>query len=142
MSQAELVVAYNAVPTANRVARARQTLVFRAISAVISLVVLVVLARVLGQDWSPALVWGFFSVWAVVTVVWFVVSIVTLVRARSDMQRIGAGAALVISPAGVRVAERNFAWPEVVAIKAVGNDFGAGPRLVVETAAGRAPASH
>lgn len=136
MSQPELVVAYNAVPTASRVARARQTLVFRAISAVVSLAIVIFLLRVVGQDWAATVRWGTFLVWGVVTAVWFALSIISLVRARADLQRVGVGPALVLSPQGVQIDGRRFTWPEVAAIKVVGSDVGAGPRFVVEPVSG------
>lgn len=138
--QAELVVSFNAVPTARRLAQAKQSLIFRLISAVVSLGIVLAIYYFAAQGWSPAMIWGLFAVWGAVTLVWLVLSLVALFTARRDLHRIGTGAAVTLSPSGIRVLDRSFAWDEVAALKATGSSVGAGPKLVVEPYSGE-PAS-
>lgn len=136
MNLAELVVAFNPGPTASRVSRAKMTLVFRIISALISVAICVYIALTAGKDWSPMMMWGLFGVWGGVSGGWLIASIVTLVRATRDARNIGVGPAVVIAPGGISLKGRAFGWDEVSGVWLTGGLSGAGPRLVVQTSAG------
>lgn len=139
MQPERFTVAMTPLPTAARVMRQRRTLRMRWISAGISLLIVVGIAFLLDRDWDTwSYVW-LFGIWGVTTVVWIVVSLVGLHRAKSDLASISQGDALHVDREGIEFchpAPVRAGWSEVTALRIRGSNFGAGPDLVLETGAG------
>lgn len=131
MNLAELVVAFNPEPTANRLARARTGFIFRIVSALVSLGVCFVIMYTVGKEWTQGMLYWMFGTWGAVSLAWLIASVVSWVSAKRDLKRIGVGPAVTLSPAGIGLNGRQFAWRDVSRVWATSSYSGAGPKLVV-----------
>lgn len=147
MQQHRLAVAYDPAPTAARVAGLRRGVRSRIFSALLSAVLLGVLIYFFGQSWGRGWVIAMIVLWGVSTVVGFLISFLSLRRARKDLAAIGQGDAFRIDGVGVEVLHgipTRARWQETTAVRLSGRHAGRGPDVVLEVGgrpAGRVPLS-
>lgn len=134
---APLVVGFNPVPMAQQVAVADERL-RRAAGAALCVVVAAAVTW-----WQRPDVGGRWLLGASLLAVLAVVAVtLRLARARHHLGRIRAGAALEAGPDGLVLhgldgRTTTLAWSAVARVRTAGLKVGAGPEVVVETAAGR-----
>lgn len=139
MQPERFTVAMTPLPTAARVMRQRRALRMRWISAGVSLLIVIAIAFLFDRDWDTwSYVW-LFGIWGVTTVVWIVISLVGLHRAKADLASIAQGDALHVDRHGIEFCHPTPVradWADVAALRIRGSNFGAGPDLVLETTDG------
>lgn len=147
MQSDRFVVAMTPVPTAARVMRQRSALRMRVISALVSFAILFAFMHFFNPGWGTgAKVW-IYSVWGATTVAWLVFSGIGLTSAKRDLAAITQGDAVVIDRQGITFCHpqpTSIPWASVEAVRIAGNNFGAGPSLVVMSdgqVAGKVPMS-
>ena len=124
------------LPTAARVARQRSALKMRIISSVVSLAFLLGILFLFDHGWSTGTVTALLLLWVASTAVWMVMSIVGLHRAKKDLASISHGDALRIDAAGIEFLHPTSVradWSDISALRIIGGQRGAGPRLTMET---------
>ncbi|MHA6513875.1 hypothetical protein [Tessaracoccus sp. Z1128] len=127
------------LPTAARVTQKRGALRWRVISTLVSLAILAVIILTLGRDWPQEWTIAMVALWVGSSVFWLAISIVGLQRAKRDLGRIHDGVAFFFDHDGVEFITPPAAlvpWDRVAALKLGGGLSGAGPSMVLETAAG------
>jgi len=134
----ETRVHYNPMPAAERVGHysglVRSRLVWLGLAALLCLAFWLLQGRALGTAASLAL----FGAGLGYSIVWLVMALVGLGRARRVLRVMGRGVALRLSPWGVDVHGATLPWSQVTAVTARHHRLSAyGPDLAIETADGR-----
>lgn len=123
------------LPTAARVTRQRSALRMRIISALVSMVFVLVIVWFFNSGFSRVQIIALLAIWVVTTAVWITVTAVGLQRAKRDLASIGHGEALYIDTTGIEFVHPRAVratWGEISALRITGSNIGAGPRLVME----------
>ncbi|WP_375433143.1 hypothetical protein [uncultured Friedmanniella sp.] len=134
----ELVVPYDPTELVAAVDRRRRTVRSRLISLGITVVILVLLYAFGGTRLQGA---GFLAVYGlalVVSLAWFVGSLLIYLRVRSELGTLGSGTAVRIGRPGVQVAGVFAPWSEVAALVVVSGGLARSPRLELRRTTGEA----
>lgn len=132
----ELVVPYDPTELLASVERRRRGMRSRLVSLGITVVILVLLYVFGGTRLQAA---GFLAVYGLALVVslgWFVGSLVLYLRVRRELGTLGSGTAVRIGRPGVQVAGVFAPWPEVAGLAVVAGGLARSPRLELRRAAG------
>ena len=140
-----LVVAFNPVPSASRVAHHHATRFGLAVQALIIVVIGGLLWTLTADAFKLSTVMWMLGAWVVLFVVLFVIQNLRLHAARKDLLDVGEGPALIICPGrlllrrALRLRSKESTatsmdevrWDDLSAIKVGGSSIGSGPGLVV-----------
>ena len=146
-----LVVAFNPVPSAFRVAHHHATRFRLAVQAFIVVVIGGLLWALTADAFQLSTVMWMLGAWVVLFLVLFVIQNLRLHAARKDLLDVGEGPALIVRLGGLclRRALRSgsqepaatfmdeVTWDELSAVKVEGSSIGSGPGLVVHADDGR-----
>ena len=133
----ELVVGYNPLPAAERVAHYQGLVRSRLIWLGIGVVLLLALWFWLRDQLDVVQTIWMFVIGLAFSGIWLVLAIVLYLSARRGMDRINAiqGYAIRVDPQGIEVAGKTVAWPDVAGIATV-RTLGGQPRLTLRDTAG------
>lgn len=123
------------LPTVARVDAQRRALRWRIISTVISAVVLYLIVRFLGGDWSPTWTYVIVGLWVLSSVFWLTVSIVGYRGAKRDLASIPDGVAFCFDGVGVEFVTpvpAKVSWDDVTSLHLTGRGSGAGHCVAFE----------
>ena len=146
-----LVVAFNPVPSASRVAHHHATRFRLAVQAFVVVVIGGLLWALTADAFQLSTVMWMLGAWVVLFLVLFVIQNLRLHAARKDLLDVGEGPALIVRLGGLclRRALRSgsqepaatfmdeVTWDELSAVKVEGSSIGSGPGLVVHADDGR-----
>lgn len=146
-----LVVAFNPVPSASRVAHHHATRFRLAVQALVVVIIGGLLWALTADAFELSTVMWMFGAWVVLFLVLFVIQNLRLHAARKDLLDVGEGPALIVDSDGLsvrrilRTGEEDFAaptmdeisWKDMASIKVGGSSIGSGPGLVVHADDGR-----
>ena len=146
-----LVVAFNPVPSASRVAHHHATRFRLAVQAFVVVVIGGLLWALTADAFQLSTVMWMLGAWVVLFLVLFVIQNLRLHAARKDLLDVGEGPALIVRLGGLclRPALRSgsqepaatfmdeVTWDELSAVKVEGSSIGSGPGLVVHADDGR-----
>ena len=134
----ELVVGYNPLPAAERVAHYQGLVRSRLIWLGIGVVLLLGMWFWLRDQLDTASTIWLFVLGLGFSGVWLVIAIILYVAARRALDRINAaqGYAIRVDPQGIEVAGKTVAWPDVASIATVRRGLGGQPRLTLRDTAG------
>ena len=146
-----LVVAFNPVPSASRVAHHHATRFRLAVQAFVVVVIGGLLWALTADAFQLSTVMWMLGAWVVLFLVLFVIQNLRLHAARKDLLDVGEGPALIVRLGGLclRRALRSgsqepaatfmdeVTWDELSAVKVEGSSIGSGPGLVVHGDDGR-----
>ena len=102
-SSSALLVAFNPVPTAGRVARFQSLRLRIVVQTLLAVAVVIVVLAIAKVDFDTTTVVWIITLWAVLLAVLWAVQAVRLRSARKDLLGIGEGTALRVDGAGVAV---------------------------------------
>lgn len=158
--QGPLVVAFNPVPSAARVARHQATRFRLAVEALFVVVLGGLLWAIASDSFNLTTVMWMLGAWVVLFVVLFVIQNVRLHAARKDLLGVGEGPVLCVGPEGVAVrrelrvagVDRRMLsdlpgmpggsvmdvieWSDLVSVRVAGSSLGNGPTLTVSASDG------
>jgi len=134
----ELVVGYNPLPAAERVAHYQGLVRSRLIWLGIGVVLLLGMWFWLRDQLDTAQTIWLFVLGLGFSGVWLVIAIIMYLAARRALDRINAtqGYAIKVDPQGIEVAGKTVAWPDVAGIATVRRGLGGQPRLTLRDTAG------
>jgi hypothetical protein len=135
----ELVVGYNPLPAAERVAHYQGLVRSRLIWLGIGVVLLLAMWFWLRDQLDTVQTIWMFVIGLAFSGIWLVLAIVLYLSARRQMDKINAiqGYAIRVDPQGIEVAGKTVAWPDVAGIATV-RTLGGQPRLTLRDTAGSA----
>ena len=140
-----LVVAFNPVPSASRVAHHHATRFRLAVQALVVVIIGGLLWALTADAFELSTVMWMFGAWVVLFLVLFVIQNLRLHAARKDLLDVGEGPALIVNSDGLsarrilRTGEDDsvaptmdeIGWKDMTSIKVGGSSIGSGPGLVV-----------
>jgi hypothetical protein len=134
----ELVVGYNPLPAAERVAHYQGLVRSRLIWLGIGVGLLLLLWLWLRDQLDTAQTVWMFVLGLAFSGIWLVIAIVLYFGAKRGLDRINAaqGYAIRVDPQGIEVAGKTVAWPEVAAIATVRRGLRGQPQLTLRDTAG------
>jgi hypothetical protein len=134
----ELVVGYNPLPAAERVAHYQGLVRSRLIWLGIGVVLLLLLWFWMRDQLDAAQTIWMFVIGLAFSGIWLVLAIVLYFSAKRGLDRINAtqGYAIRVDPQGIEVAGKTVAWPEVAAIATVRRGLRGQPQLTLRDTAG------
>ena len=138
-----LVVAFNPVPSASRVAHHHATRFRLAVQALVVVIIGGLLWALTADAFELST--GMFGAWVVLFLVLFVIQNLRLHAARKDLLDVGEGPALIVNSDGLSVRRilrtgeddsvaptmDEIGWKDMTSIKVGGSSIGSGPGLVV-----------
>jgi hypothetical protein len=133
----ELVVGYNPLPAAERVAHYQGLVRSRLIWLGIGVVLLLAMWFWLRDQLDAVQTIWMFVIGLAFSGIWLVLAIVLYLSARRGLDRINAiqGYAIRVDPQGIEVAGKTVAWPDVAGIATV-RRLGGQPRLTLRDTSG------
>lgn len=137
MTGTHVVFGYDPSAALARVAQRRRALWQRLVSLLISLAIGVALWYFYGAQLGDVGPWVI-AFPAATGTLWLVVALIGWLVARSDLKRLGEGAALAVSPAGLWAAGESLDWAQVGGLRAASRWLGRSPDLILEGRDGRA----
>ena len=140
-----LVVAFNPVPSASRVAHHHATRFRLAVQALVVVIIGGLLWALTADAFELSTVMWMFGAWVVLFLVLFVIQNLRLHAARKDLLDVGEGPALIVNSDGLSVRRilrtgeddsvaptmDEIGWKDMTSIKVGGSSIGSGPGLVV-----------
>ena len=134
----ELVVGYNPLPAAERVAHYQGLVRSRLIWLGIGVVLLLGLWFWLRDQLDTAQTVWMFVIGLAFSGIWLVLAIVLYFGAKRGLDKINEtrGYAIRVDPQGIEVAGKTVAWPDVAAIATVRRGLGGQPRLTLRDTGG------
>lgn len=140
-----LVVAFNPVPSASRVAHHHATRFRLAVQALVVVIIGGLLWALTADAFELSTVMWMFGAWVVLFLVLFVIQNLRLHAARKDLLDVGEGPALIVDSDGLSVRRilrtgeddsvaptmDEIGWKDMTSIKVGGSSIGSGPGLVV-----------
>nr|WP_290126351.1 hypothetical protein [Cutibacterium avidum] len=146
-----LVVAFNPVPSASRVAHHHATRFRLAVQALVVVIIGGLLWALTADAFELSTVMWMFGAWVVLFLVLFVIQNLRLHAARKDLLDVGEGPALIVNSDGLSVRRilrtgeddsvaptmDEIGWKDMTSIKVGGSSIGSGPGLVVHADDGR-----
>lgn len=140
-----LVVAFNPVPSASRVAHHHATRFRLAVQALVVVIIGGLLWALTADAFELSTVMWMFGAWVVLFLVLFVIQNLRLYAARKDLLDVGEGPALIVNSDGLSVRRilrtgeddsvaptmDEIGWKDMTSIKVGGSSIGSGPGLVV-----------
>ena len=140
-----LVVAFNPVPSASRVAHHHATRFRLAVQALVVVIIGGLLWALTADAFALSTVMWMFGAWVVLFLVLFVIQNLRLHAARKDLLDVGEGPALIVNSDGLSVRRilrtgeddsvaptmDEIGWKDMTSIKVGGSSIGSGPGLVV-----------
>ena len=146
-----LVVAFNPVPSASRVAHHHATRFRLAVQALVVVIIGGLLWALTADAFELSTVMWMFGAWVVLFLVLFVIQNLRLHAARKDLLDVGEGPALIVNSDGLSVRRilrtgeddsvaptmDEIGWKDMTSIKGGGSSIGSGPGLVVHADDGR-----
>lgn len=140
-----LVVAFNPVPSASRVAHHHATRFRLAVQALVVVIIGGLLWALTADAFELSTVMWMFGAWVVLFLVLFVIQNLRLHAARKDLLDVGEGPALIVNSDGLSVRRilrtgeddsvaptmDEIGWKDMASIKVGGSSIGSGPGLVV-----------
>ena len=140
-----LVVAFNPVPSASRVAHHHATRFRLAVQALVVVIIGGLLWALTADAFELSTVMWMFGAWVVLFLVLFVIQNLRLHAARKDLLDVGEGPALIVNSDGLGVRRilrtgeddsvaptmDEIGWKDMTSIKVGGSSIGSGPGLVV-----------
>ena len=134
----ELVVGYNPLPAAERVAHYQGLVRSRLIWLGIGVVLLLGLWFWLRDELDVAQTIWLYVIGLAFSGIWLVIAVVLYIAARRALDRINAtqGYAVRVDTLGIEVAGTRVAWPDVSTIATVRGPLGGHPRLLLRDSAG------
>lgn len=133
----ELVVGYNPLPAAERVAHYQALVRSRLLWLGIGVAVLIGLWFWMRDQLDPAQTVWMFVVGLAFSGIWLVVAIVMYFRAKRGLDKINSaqGYAVRVDPVGIEIADKSVAWPQVASISTV-RKLGGEPMLTLRDTSG------
>ena len=146
-----LVVAFNPVPSASRVAHHHATRFRLAVQALVVVIIGGLLWALTADAFELSTVMWMFGAWVVLFLVLFVIQNLRQHAARKDLLDVGEGPALIVNSDGLSVRRilrtgeddsvaptmDEIGWKDMTSIKVGGSSIGSGPGLVVHADDGR-----
>ena len=140
-----LVVAFNPVPSASRVAHHHATRFRLAVQALVVVIIGGLLWALTADAFELSTVMWMFGAWVVLFLVLFAIQNLRLHAARKDLLDVGEGPALIVNSDGLSVRRilrtgeddsvaptmDEIGWKDMTSIKVGGSSIGSGPGLVV-----------
>lgn len=140
-----LVVAFNPVPSASRVAHHHATRFRLAVQALVVVIIGGLLWALTADAFELSTVMWMFGAWVVLFLVLFVIQNLRLHAARKDLLDVGEGPALIVNSDGLSVRRilrtgeddsvaptmDEIGWKDMTSIKVGGSSIGSAPGLVV-----------
>jgi len=133
----ELAVPYDPALVFGKVSRRRRMMRSRLISLGLSVIIVVALYLWLPVEATGVSYLVLTAVLLGVSLVWFLVVLVSYRRAKAELAGLGAGTALRIGRAGVEVAGLFAGWPEVAGLAVVKGGLGRSPQVALTLVDGR-----
>jgi len=129
----QLLIGFNPMSAANRVAYYSRQIRSRVLWLIVAVVICVWIW--LWQRGTLTLLQGvlLLGLGVVYSLVWLVLAIVNWRRAKSALESISPGVAAAINRAGIWLAGKAIAWPDISAISILPARFGGSPNLTVTT---------
>ncbi|WCC79666.1 hypothetical protein O6R08_09235 [Cutibacterium equinum] len=146
-----LVVTFNPVPSASRVAHHHATRFRLAVQALVVVIIGGLLWALAADAFELSTVMWMLGAWVVLFLVLFVIQNLRLHAARKDLLDVGEGPALIVTSDGLGLrrmlrtgkgdsatsAMDQIDWKDMASIKVGGSSVGSGPGLVVRAVDGR-----
>lgn len=135
----ELVVGYNPMPAAERVAHYGRLVRSRLLWLGVALVVVVIIYLTQRSELDATATVLLFVLGLGFTTVWLVIALILWLLAKNRLQKVNQvqGIALRVSRTGIEIAGTTVPWPQVGRIGTTRGPLGTGPLLAVTDAAGQ-----
>lgn len=134
--QEELVVGFNPVPAAERVAHFHGLVRSRLIWFGVAILICVAVYLWQRKDLDPLSVAALFGVGLGFSLVWLVIAIVGLLIARRALDGVDQGEAVRVDRSGITVRGTHAPWSDIESVGTVRGGIGVGPCLAVRSRSG------